>query len=86
MFKSLKITCDEATTICDKNQYGEASFLELFKLNIHFISCKICALYTKQNIKLTKLYKGYASNCKSHKQCISEAEKEKMKKALEEMN
>ena len=24
MFKSLKITCDEATTICDKSQYGAA--------------------------------------------------------------
>lgn len=86
MFKSLKITCDEATAICDKNQYGEASFLELFKLNIHFIRCKVCALYTKQNIKLTQLFKGHASSCKSLKRCISEEEKDKMKKALEEMN
>lgn len=86
MFKSLKITCDEATAICDKNQYGEASFLELFKLNIHFIRCKVCALYTKQNMKLTKLYKGYSSSCKSIKHCISEQEKDKMKKALEEIN
>ena len=28
MFKNLKITCDEATTICDKSQYGAATLLE----------------------------------------------------------
>ena len=28
MFKNFKITCDEATTICDKSQYKEASFLD----------------------------------------------------------
>ncbi|QTD36320.1 hypothetical protein JL193_09090 [Polaribacter batillariae] len=84
MFKKLKITCDEATTICDKNQYGEATILELVKLNIHFLRCKICSLYTKQNMTLTKLYKGYSSSCKSVKHCMSEEDKEKLKKALEE--
>ena len=32
-----KITCDEATTICDKSQYGKATILEIIKLKFHFL-------------------------------------------------
>ncbi|WP_435414126.1 hypothetical protein [Polaribacter aestuariivivens] len=84
MFKKLKITCDEATTICDKNQYGEATILELLKLNIHFIRCRICSLYTKQNIKMTKIYKGHSKTCKQVTHCMTTQDKENLKKALEE--
>ena len=83
MFKSLKITCDEATTICDKSQYGAATLLEKVKLNIHFISCRICSLYTKQNNTLTKIYKGHAKSCKDKKVCMSKEDKEVLKKELE---
>ena len=83
MFKKLKITCDEATAICDKNQYREATLLEKIKINFHFLSCKICFLYTKQNITLTNLYKGYAKNCKEVKHSLSAEEKEVLKKSLD---
>ena len=85
MFKSLKITCDEATTICDKSQYGAATFLDKVKLSIHFLGCKICSLYTKQNSTLTKIYKGHAKNCKGTKVCMSKEEKETLKKELEKI-
>ncbi|TXD49989.1 hypothetical protein ES045_02070 [Polaribacter sp. IC073] len=84
MFKSLKITCDEATTICDKNQYGAATIVELIKLNIHLIRCKICTLYTKQNITLTNFYKVFSKSCKEVKHCLTSEEKEELKKALEQ--
>jgi hypothetical protein len=83
MFKKLKITCNEATTICDKNQYGSATLLEKIKLNFHLLWCKICFVYTKQNTTLTKLYKGHASNCKEIKYCLSLEEKELLKKELQ---
>ncbi|MCG1035068.1 hypothetical protein [Polaribacter sargassicola] len=86
MFKSLKLTCDQATTICDKNQYGEASLLDKVKLNIHFITCKICFKYTKQNMTLTKLYKGHAKRCKEMKHCLSDEEKNALKRELEKIN
>ena len=82
MFKKLNLTCDEATTICDKNQYGEATFLEKLKLNIHFIRCKICFKYTKQNTTLTKIYKGHAKRCKSLIHCMSDDDKLALKKEL----
>lgn len=85
MFKSLKITCDEATAICDRNQYGEASLLEKLKLNIHFIRCKICFKYTKQNMTLTKIYKGHAASCKSMQHCMSENDKEALKREFEKL-
>ncbi len=54
MSKGLFISCDEATTICNKNQYKEASFWELIQLNLHILRCKICGLYSKQNGKMTE--------------------------------
>lgn len=85
MFKKLRITCDEATTICDKGQYGESTFFEKIQLNIHFLSCKICAAYTKQNKKMSKIFKMKAVDCKDHNHCLSSADKEAFKRELEEV-
>ena len=84
MFKNLKITCDQATTICDKNQYGEASIKELIKLNIHLIICRICIRYSKQNVTLSNFYKGYSKNCKGIAHCMSVEDKEALKASLEQ--
>ncbi len=82
MFKNLKITCDEATAICDKNQYGEATFKDKLNLKIHFIRCKICSLYSKQNILLTKIYKSQARSCKKQKHCMNDKDKNELKEKL----
>ncbi|WP_299059314.1 hypothetical protein [uncultured Polaribacter sp.] len=84
MFKNLKITCDQATTICDKNQYGEATIADKLKLMLHFLSCKICSLYTKQNNTLTKIYKSHSKSCKKSIPCLSEEEKMAFKISLQE--
>lgn len=85
MFKKVEISCDEATTICDKNQYGEATLLDKIKLNIHFLRCKICSLYSKQNTFLTKIYNKKAKTDQTHKAtlCMSDEEKEKIRKEFE---
>ena len=85
MFKKLTITCDEATTICDKNQYSEATFIEKLKLNIHFLQCKICKLYTKQNLLLSVFYKKKAEGCKKINHCLTSEEKEVLKQKLKEV-
>ncbi|MDG1803690.1 hypothetical protein [Flavicella sp.] len=72
-----KITCDEATTICDKSQYGKATIMEIIKLRIHFLGCKLCSIYTKQNNLLSKILnknKGGSAICS-----LSEEEKEQMR-------
>lgn len=84
MFRFLKINCDEATTICDKNQYGEATFLDKLRLSIHFVTCKICSLYTKQNNKLSSLYKGYSDHCKLRK-CLDDKDKQLLKDKLKNL-
>ena len=88
MFKKLNITCNQATTICDKSQYGEASFFDKIKLQIHFIGCKICAMYSKQNVLLTKLYKIKATNIKRKQDslCMTYQEKEVLRKEFEKQN
>jgi hypothetical protein len=78
MFKKISITCDEATTICDKNQYKEATLSQKLRLNWHFVHCKICRLYTNQNNKMTRLFSMKVSDCKQHKNCLSKADKDKL--------
>ena len=88
MFKKLNITCNQATSICDKSQYGEASFFDKIKLQIHFIGCKICATYTKQNVLLTKLFKNKAITTKRKQDslCMTYQEKEVLRKEFEKQN
>lgn len=83
MLKKFIINCDQATTICDKNQYGEATLLDKIKLTFHFLLCKVCTLYTKQNNFLTSIYKDQAKSCKKMKHCLTDAEKAALKKNIE---
>lgn len=78
------ISCDEASSICDKNQYGEASFFDKIKMTVHVIRCKVCKCYSKQNVVMTKVYNEYASKqCKKDK-CLCEEDKKKLQEAVEE--
>ena len=72
------ISCDEATTICDKNQYGEATLFEKLKLSFHFMRCKICKVYTKHNNLLSKIFGNYAKEHCEKQQCLSHQDKEKI--------
>ena len=83
MFRNLKITCNQATTICDKNQYSEASIKDKIKLYIHLIVCRICVKYTKQNTTLSNLYKEHSQYCKNQKHYLSAKDKEDLKGLLE---
>ncbi len=75
------INCDEATTICNKNQYKEASLWEKVRLSIHLFICKKCGQYSKQNTTLTKVCDKHLHKCeKEHK--FSEKEKEVLQKKV----
>ncbi len=74
----LFVSCEQAKHICDKNQYGEASVVEIIKLNIRLIYCKVTRAYSKRNTKLTKTLK------KSNIQSFSSSEKQVMKQRLQE--
>ena len=83
MLKSLFINCDQATTICDKSQYGEATLYEKIKLKIHFLRCRICALYTKQNTMMTKICNQNLKETK--KVALTDKEKTTLKEKLSNM-
>lgn len=76
-----KINCDEATTICNKNQYGEASFYEKLKLSYHIIFCKLCKTYSSQNDLLSKIFGNYAAEC-TEKESLSQEEKLVLQKQI----
>ena len=85
MFKKLNITCKQAVAICDKSQYKEATFFEKIQLNIHFLCCKICTKYSKQNVFLTKLCKNKFNDDKKKQisLCMTPGEKEFLKNEIE---
>lgn len=78
----MKLSCDQATKICDQNQYGEASFWDKVKLRFHLFLCEKCGLYSKQNNVLTKCYEIHKNSKNKVKQCLEKEEKEHMEKEL----
>jgi hypothetical protein len=76
------ISCDEATSICDKNQYGEATLSEKISLSFHLFICKYCKKYTKQNSLLSELFGKYLTPCDGSEK-LSEEAKEELKKQLQ---
>jgi len=71
------ISCEEATTICNKKQYNEASFVERLKFRFHILICRACSAFTKKNEKLTTLFE------KADLHSLSENEKERIKEQLQ---
>lgn len=79
--KGLKITCKEATSICDKSQYKEASFLDILKLKLHLAICKKCAAYSEQNNMLSRIVKS-SKVCQNPNFQLNDDFKERMKDEL----
>ncbi|WP_457616771.1 hypothetical protein [Lutibacter sp.] len=78
----MKLTCDEATTICDKTQYGEAGLWERVKLGLHFLMCRTCGLYSKQNQVMTKCYHIHKETSKYNKSCLCDEDKKEIEQNL----
>lgn len=84
MSKKILIKCDEATSICDKNQYGEASSFDKIRLSIHNFLCHRCKLYTEQNKIMTKVFNVHLHEHSDKK--LGDNDKEALQKALEKEN
>jgi len=80
----MKLTCDEATTICDKSQYNEASFFEKIKLQLHILLCKKCWKYSKQNGIMSKCYEKKRASDLDKKGFLCDEEKKAMENSLKE--
>lgn len=72
------ISCEEASIICNKTQYKEATFMEKIKLKLHLFVCNTCSKFSKKNTKLTLLFE------KTDLRSLSESEKIEMKQQLQE--
>ncbi|GMN07627.1 hypothetical protein MTsPCn5_30160 [Croceitalea sp. MTPC5] len=73
----MMISCDEASNICNKKQYKEASKWQVFKLRFHILYCKTCSKFSSKNTKLTSLCQ------QANLHTISNEDKEMMKKEFE---
>lgn len=73
----IKLSCDEANHVCDKNQYKEAGLWEMIKLNLHLLYCRACRKYTSRNMKLTKLVNS------DKVEALDNSAKEKIQSAFE---
>ena len=74
----MMISCDEATDICNKSQYNEATLWDIAKLKLHLLICRVCRQFSSKNTKLTKLCRD------SELHALSQQEKEHMKAKLQE--
>jgi len=77
------INCDEATAICNKNQYKEASLWEKVRLGLHLFICKKCGQYSKQNTTLSKVCDKHLHKCDSERK-LTNKEKEALQKNVVE--
>ena len=82
----MKISCDEATKICDKNQYNEAPFFDKLKLIFHLFLCKRCGKYSHQNDVMTKCYEKNKLFKTSKADCLNDEEKRCMKEEFRAKN
>ncbi|MEN1784723.1 MAG: hypothetical protein AAGF77_06230 [Bacteroidota bacterium] len=73
----MKISSEEAYTICNKAQYNEASLWEIVKLKVHNLFSETCRKHSAKNTKLTELCRM------AQLQVLDEETKAKMKAALE---
>ncbi|MGM5470505.1 hypothetical protein ACS386_09530 [Flavobacteriaceae bacterium LMO-SS05] len=80
----LFITCEQAKYICDKSQYGEATFWEKIKLRIRLCWCRITRAYSKRNSVLTKSIKSSKLDCLKLQE--QQELREKFKKELTKQN
>lgn len=76
------INCDEATAICDKNQYGEASLSEKVRLTFHLLVCKYCKSYSNQNNLMSQIFGKYLSPCDGSEK-LSAEDKVELEKSLQ---
>ncbi len=82
MMKKILLSCEKATLLCTKNQYGEATVFEKIQLILHLFLCAICKRYSGQNHTLTKLFKMKAADCKATHKCLSVEEKHVLQEQL----
>ena len=82
----IKLSCEQATQICDKHQYREASFWEKIKLKLHVLFCKECGKYAKVNSLLTKCFYIHKTHLKNGKHCLKDEEKKVLKNEILKKN
>lgn len=78
-----KLTCDEAAAICTKNQYGEATLSDKFRMLFHVMFCATCRTYSKQNTIISKcVSKIQLDGCKCRR--LKASEKQEMELKIKE--
>lgn len=83
MGRKFFINCDEATTICDKSQYDEASLFDRMRLSFHLAFCKHCKKYTRQNSLMSDVFSRFATPCERSDH-MPEKDKDELEMKLKE--
>lgn len=71
------ISCNEASVICNKKQYGEARFSERAQLLLHNLFCRGCLKFSRKNSRLTRMI------CQADLRSLSQEEKQSLKQQME---
>lgn len=79
----INLKCEEAKMICTKSQYGAATWRDKINLNIHFVCCKVCWRFAKQNSKLSEICATIKKTTYSQSIQLTAEDKKKMKMNIE---
>lgn len=87
LLKAIKYNCLKAQQKGIQQQYESIGFVDWIKLKYHLSYCKVCRAFLKDSLEIDSVMMNKAEELHKnpfHK--LSEAEKEQMKKAIEDTN
>ena len=74
----MKISCEEAARLMDRQDFEKLSSKEKFSLFFHNSYCKVCRVY----YKISKRFAFFMKSERENPPCLSEKEKTALKKRL----
>jgi hypothetical protein len=81
MINKLMITCSDATNYVSKREEGKLSLKLRFRLFLHFLICKYCHLFARQNKLITNKVKHLHTT-----NSLTEFEKEQIQAKIDQNN
>jgi len=65
MMNVVMLSCEDATLLMTKKQYGQISFIKNMQLKMHLLSCKLCRRFNIHNEKIHSEWEAFEEENKS---------------------
>ena len=79
------LSCDTATYLITRSEYGEISAMEKIQLKMHLAGCKYCRRFAEQSKYISKQLEKI-KDAKDQSILLTDEQKERLKKTIENQN